>query len=225
MLMHRLHFLALSCSLLAPACGPGGGGDSDSPDTTTDSGSTETAGQTGSTQSPTEAGSTTETGSTTDASGTPTSEGGTETTATTTLDTDGPDETTTTGEAMPGPCDDVPAPDPANKFKPLVFLKHVTADSRFYLDFNAADINQNSVRLTIEFGSEEPAVGVHEVSFTGEVWIGESGGGASGTATIELVTLTEECVAGIVSEVVAVEDDEQVLNLFPGGFVGERVTL
>jgi hypothetical protein len=225
MFMHRLHFLALSCSLLAPACGPGGGGDSDSPDTTTDSSSTETAAQTESTQSPTEAGSTTETGGTVDPSGTPTSEGGTETAATTTLDTDGPDETTTTGEAMPGPCDDVPVPEPANKFKPLVFLKHVTADSRFYLDFNAADIDHNSMRLTIELGGEEPVVGVHELSFSGEVLIGEAPRGASGTATIELVTLTEECVAGIVSEVVAVDDDEQVLKFFPGGFVGERVTL
>lgn len=218
----RLRLVLLGLSLLAPACGPGGEGGSDGPGSTSEASSSGTTGQTESTHSPTESThSPTEAGSSTEPA---------DTTGTTTLDTVGPDETTTAGEAMPGPCDEVPVPEPANKFVKYAALKHVVDEGRHYLHFFASDKSDNSIEDFLELGEEEPALGEYAVSFSAEVWIGEAGSSVGGAATVELVALTEECVAGVIRDVVPDEEDpyspkELAVELLSGGFVGKRLTL
>lgn len=220
-------FTTLLClSLLASACGPGddgtGGATEPSTETASATESVESTGSAGATEGATTSGGTTTlepTGST----GDDTSTGGTTIDPGTETDTDEP--VITTGEPMAGPCDDLVAPDPANTFFDFAELVHVLEEPDHYFTISGSD-GGNSWDVTFfGLGAEDPAPGVWPMHMViGEEWVGEAGSGVNGTATLELITVTPECVTGRISELVV---DNEVLFVdkeLPGGFVATRRT-
>lgn len=74
-----------------------------------------------------------------------------------------------------------------------------------------------------QLGAEEPVPGtfmMHEIY--AEALLGESGIGGPGTATLELLTVTPECVTGRISEVVLDDEILFVNEELAGGFVATR---
>lgn len=216
-------FSTLLClSLLASACGPGDGGTGGATEPATETASQPESGSTGSagaTEGASTSGDTTlaPTGS----SGGETSTGGATVDPGTETDTDEP--VITTGEPMPGPCDDLVPPDPANKFYDFAELVHVLEDQNHYFTMRGYDGDNSWDVVFFDLGAEEPAPGVWPMHVVlGEELLGEAGGGVNGTATLELISVTPECVTGRISDLVLDYEVWFVHEELPGGFVATR---
>ncbi|MFZ6185549.1 hypothetical protein [Nannocystis pusilla] len=214
----RTSTLALTFSLLAAACSSTSAGtDSDGTGTATETSATDTDGDTSTT-------TTTEASSTPTSTSTSTSTGDSETdpdpTAATAVDSE-TDSDSTTGE--PDPCAEWVVPEPANKFHPTAFIRHVPAESRYVFDFHAFDPD-NSVEVTVELGAEEPVVGAQSLAFTAVAYLDVQPIYLDGTATIEIAELSEECFSARISDIVEPQDNGILAEQLPGGVVGRRVT-
>lgn len=224
----RVYTTLLCLSLVT--CGPGGGGDTSGGTAGTSTGATGTDASTAG-EGPTEAASTgTDGGMTLASTGTTavvssTSEAG-ETTIepVTGTDTQSDEDTLapTDSEPMVGPCDGLVAPDPANMFIDRIEVVHDLVDSRFVLSVDRY-FDDNSWWLFFELGPDEPVVGaLPGLEYVGETILGEAGGGAAGTATVEFLEVTDECVVGRITEVMETEDMMWIMEQLPGGFVATR---
>ncbi len=228
--------LCLSLSLLAPACGNGGndgdGGDganttSDATTATTGTSLTEGVDSTDSLD-PTDSPDPTEAGSSgTDGSSTlePTGIDGSSSTGDTTTGsaTEADTEADTTGEPVAGPCDDLIAPDPANAFIDFAEVVHSVKNNNHYFNLGAFDGDNSWDVIFFDLGNAEPVPGTfvkHEI--VGDELLGEAGGGVNGTATLELLTVTPECVTGRVSELALDGEVYFVDEELEGGFVATR---
>jgi hypothetical protein len=147
--------------------------------------------------------------------------------------TDSPDDTDTastsepTGTAgEPGPCDGLVAPGPANTFATSASLVHDLAakDHRFLA---RADTGTNHWSVTLAgLGDQEPTPGLRmDLTLTGDETLSEQSSGLSGTATLELITVTPACVTARISDLVLSHEPLLVDIELPGGFVATRSDL
>lgn len=217
--MPTLRTTALTLLLLAPACGDNGGSatqdSSGAPDATT--------GTTTGTTAPTE---NTDTTASTDDTVTPT----TTTDDSTSTGTVEPDtDTDTTSGPPPDPCDGLTPPEPASAVDGGE-LFHDIADQRYAFTlegYNIDDVSSNSWDVFIDnLGPDEPTVGtLMGLEIIANERVGMLGTGTSGTATLEIVSITPDCVTGRVSDLVTDDPTMWITNELPGGFVIGRRAL
>lgn len=216
----------LTLVLLAPACGDDGGGATQ--DSTGDPNAT-TGAATGATD-PTDTADTDTTASTDESATvapTTTTDGSTST-GTVEPDTD-TDADTSTGGPPPDPCAGLAAPEPASAID-WGELFHDIRDQRYAFDLEGHDVegvDDNSWSLFIDnLGPEEPIVGsLMGLEIIASEQVGMSESGTVGTATIEIVEITADCVTGRISDVVTEQPTMWIGSELPGGFVIGRRAL
>ena len=216
----------LALVLLAPACGDNGG--SATHEATGDPAATTDA-DTGATD-PTEAADTDTTVSTDESTTVAPTTTTDDSTSTGTVEPDTDTDTDpTTGGPPPDPCEGLTPPEPASAVDGGE-LFHDIRGQRYALDlqgYKVQDVDDNSWDVYVnDLGPDEPTVGtIMGLEISASETLGMSEGGTTGTATLEIVAITPDCVTGRISDVVTEQPTMWIETELPGGFVIGRRAL